>query len=45
MSQGRIFYEKPFSGFHAWAFSAQSEVNCTGALLLCEKKDRQCQKI
>jgi hypothetical protein len=44
MSQGRIFYEKSFSDFLYNALS-KTEMNCTGTLLLCKKKDRQCQKI
>ena len=39
MSQGRIFYEKSFSDFLYNAL-AKTEMNYTGALLLCKKKDR-----
>ncbi len=44
MSQGRIYYEKPFSDFLYNAL-AKSEMNRIGALLLCKKKDSKCQKI
>ncbi len=39
MRQRRIFYEKSFRDYLYNAL-AKSEMDCTGALLLCKKKDR-----